>query len=111
MKELNVITITYDLTLWYINHTVRFPRIHRFVLGQRIENTLYDLIEMLIEAKYSKGKAPLLRRANVVLQLLRYQTRLAKDVRCIVIKSYEYASGAIVEIGKQIGAWERSIRG
>jgi hypothetical protein len=33
-QELTVITKTYDLILWSCNHTSRFPRNHRFVLGE-----------------------------------------------------------------------------
>ena len=36
-QELIVITKTYDLILWSCNHTSKFPRNHRFVLGERIE--------------------------------------------------------------------------
>ena len=48
-EELAVITKTYDLILWSCNHTGRFPRQHRFVLGERLERTLYDLLETLIQ--------------------------------------------------------------
>ncbi len=34
-EELTVITKTYDLILWSCNHTSKFPRNHRFVLGER----------------------------------------------------------------------------
>jgi hypothetical protein len=36
-EELVIITKTYDLILWSCNHTGRFPRQHRFVLGERLE--------------------------------------------------------------------------
>lgn len=49
-EELTVITKTYHLILWSCNHTSRFPRNHRFVLGERIERNLYDLLELLIQA-------------------------------------------------------------
>jgi len=39
-QELIVITKTYDLILWSCNHTGKFPRNHRFVLGERIERNL-----------------------------------------------------------------------
>jgi hypothetical protein len=42
-QELVVVTKTYDLILWSCHHTSRFPRNHRFVLGERIERNLYDL--------------------------------------------------------------------
>ena len=49
-EELAVITKTYDLILWSCNHTSRFPRQHRFDLGERLERTLYDLLETLVRA-------------------------------------------------------------
>ncbi len=55
-EELVVITKTYDLILWSCNHTSRFPRQHRFVLGERLERSLYDLLETLIQAKYAASR-------------------------------------------------------
>jgi hypothetical protein len=45
-RELEVITKTYDLILWSVHHTSRFPRNHRFVLGERMERRLYELLEV-----------------------------------------------------------------
>jgi hypothetical protein len=59
--ELKVITKTYDLVLWSCQHTGRFPRNHRFVLGERIERRLYELLETLLQAKYSRDRQGLLR--------------------------------------------------
>jgi hypothetical protein len=59
-EELIVITKTYDLILWSCRHTARFPRNHRFVLGERIERKLYDLLETLIRAKYNRDRRELL---------------------------------------------------
>lgn len=53
-EKLVVITRSYDLILRSSNHMRKFPRNHRFVLGERIERTLYDLAETLIEAKYCR---------------------------------------------------------
>lgn len=55
--ELVVITKTYDLILWSCQHTSRFPRNHRFVLGERIERNLYELLETLIQAKTWKSRS------------------------------------------------------
>jgi hypothetical protein len=51
--ELAVIRKTYDLVKWSCGHTSKFPRSHRFVLGERIERRLYDLLETLIQARYT----------------------------------------------------------
>jgi len=80
-QELIVITKTYDLVLWSCNHTSKFPRNHRFVLGERIERNLYNLLETLIAAKYTKNRQRLLEEANLNLEVLRFQMRLAKDLQ------------------------------
>ena len=105
--ELVVITKTYDLILWSCQHTSRFPRNHRFVLGERIERNLYELLETLIQAKYDKQRGPLLEAANLKLEILRFQMRLAKDLQCLKLKSYGFASKAINEIGRLVGGWAR----
>src|SRR5271165_1856087 len=107
-QELTVITKTYDLILWSCNHTSRFPRNHRFVLGERIERNLYNLLETLIAAKYTKQRQRLLEEANLSLEVLRFQMRLAKDLECLKVNSYGFASKAIDEIGRLIGGWLRS---
>jgi hypothetical protein len=56
--------------LWSCNHTGKFPRNHRFVLGERIERNLYDLLELLIRAKYTRQRQPLPEKANLVLEIL-----------------------------------------
>src|SRR5215469_16288867 len=102
-QELIVITKTYDLILWSCNHTSRFPRNHRFVLGERIERNLYNLLETLIQAKYNKARQRLLEQANLTLELLRFQMRLARDLQCLKVNSYGFASRAIDEIGRMVG--------
>ena len=110
-EEMVVITKTYDLILWSCNHTSRFPRNHRFVLGERIERDLYDLLETLIEAKFSRQRQELLQNANLKLEILRFQMRLAKDLECLKANSYVFASQAIDEIGKLVGGWLQGLRG
>ena len=91
-EELTIITKTYDLIHWSCNHTSRFPRNHRFVLGERLERNLYNLLETLIRAKYTKNRQRLLEDANLSLEVLRFQMRLAKDLQCLKINSYGFAS-------------------
>lgn len=107
-EELTVITKTYDLILWSCRHTSRFPRNHRFVLGERLERNLYDLLETLIKARYTRQRQALLDQANLTLETLRFQVRLAKDLQCLKVNSYGFASQAIDEIGRLVGGWIKS---
>src|SRR3954449_1026281 len=94
-EELTVLTKTYDLILWSCHHTGQFPRNHRFVLGERIERNLYGLLETLIAAKYTKQRQRLLEVANLSLEVLRFQMRLAKDLQCLKVESYVFAAKSI----------------
>ena len=47
-EELLFMTKMYDFILWSCNHTGKFPRNHRFVPGERLERSLYDVLELLI---------------------------------------------------------------
>jgi len=107
-QELIVITKSFDLILWSCNHTSRFPRNHRFVLGERIERSLNGLLETLITAKYTKNRQRLLEEANLNLEILRFQMRLAKDLQCLEVESYTFAAKSIDEIGRLVGGWLRS---
>lgn len=106
--ELTVVTKTYDFILWSCHHTGKFPRNHRFVLGERIERNLYNLLEILIRAKYTKSCHGLLQDANLLLEILRFQVRLAKDLQCLKIESYGFAAKTIYEIGQLVGGWLKS---
>ena len=53
-QRMIVIAKTYDLILWSCNHIGKFPRHHRFLLGEKIERTLYHLLEIRIRAKSAK---------------------------------------------------------
>ena len=54
-EELVIITKTYDLILWSCNHTGRFPRQHRFVLGERIERPIPQSILRLPHSQPASG--------------------------------------------------------
>jgi hypothetical protein len=104
-KELAIVTKTYDLVKWSCQHTSKFPRNHRFVLGERIERRLYDLLETLVQARYTRDRQALLRQANLGVEVLRFQMRLAHDLHCLRTNSYGFATQALQEIGSMVGGW------
>ena len=107
-QELKVIQDFYDFMLWLINHTEKFPRHHRYSLGTAIEGQLQTILELLLRAKYSREKAALLNAANMALEVLRFQMRLAKDLKALPIKSHGFGAEKVQSIGAQVGGWLRS---
>ncbi|MBW2647803.1 MAG: hypothetical protein JRE23_16860 [Deltaproteobacteria bacterium] len=53
-KEVNAITKLYDFLLWIIPKLEKFPRSQKFLIADRIETALLDVLDLLIEAAYSK---------------------------------------------------------
>jgi len=104
-QELKVIQDFYDLMLWLIRHTEKFPRHHRYSIGVSIENRVQTVLSTLLRAKYAKDKAVWLSEANIELEVLRFQLRLAKDLRVLPIRSHGFAARSMDSIGRQIGGW------
>ena len=108
MTELPIIQKTYDLIRWYVPILNRLPRNHKFTLGDRIITGLYDLLEGLIKARYSRDKLVQLQGLNTGLDILRYQTRLLLDFKVMDLERFEYVGRLILDIGTDLGGWIKS---
>ena len=103
--ELVVITKMYDLVIWGCQHVARFPRSHKFTVGDRLATRLQDLFDLLVRAKFHRERQALLEQVNLELELLRLQLRMAKDLKCLPIESYGFASRSVDEVGRMVGGW------
>lgn len=104
-RELKVISDFYDFILWLIRHVEKFPRHHRYSLGRDMEARLQVILALLLRAKYTRDKAAFLADANIELEVLRFQIRLAKDLSALPAKSHAHAAKVLGEIGSQVGGW------
>ena len=110
MKDLPIIQQTYDLVKWYVPLLNRLPRNHKFTLGERMVMGLYELLEGLIKARFTKDKLELLEGLNLNLDILRYQTRLLMDFELISTQRYGYAASLLESIGAELGGWIKQQR-
>jgi len=107
-RELKIVADFYDFILWMTRHVEKFPRHHRYSLGMSIENRLQAILALLLRAQYAKEKRALLDEANTELDILRFQVRLAKDLKALAISSQEHAVKLMLDIGAQIGGWRKA---
>lgn len=103
--ELPIIQKTYDLIVWFVPILNRLPRSHKFMLGDRIIERLYRMLEELVLARYETDKLKRLEAIDPEIVLLRYQTRLLRKFELIDDGKYEYVSKMIEEIGRNLGGW------
>jgi hypothetical protein len=105
MNSSPIFSRTYDLMLWLIPHTLKFPRSQRFVLGRAVPDTLLRFQELLIEATRSKTPSEKLTQADTQLQKLRFYLRLCRDLNLFTLGQYEHVTRLEVEVGKLLGGW------
>jgi four helix bundle protein len=108
MKESPIFTRTYDLLLWLIPLTVKYPRSQRFVLADAVQRTALMLQEQLIEATGAETPRPALRQADITLTKLRTYLRLSKDLKLLSFEQYEHGSAMVNEIGRLLGGWMKN---
>ena len=109
-EELPIIAKAFDLAKEMTERTRKFPRDLRFVLGDRILSTAYDVFDTLLEAKYSTIKRPLLDRTNLLLERLRFQVRLCVEQKLMTMNQYEYLAALIQETGRMAGGWRKAVK-
>ncbi|HHH40522.1 MAG TPA: diversity-generating retroelement protein Avd, partial [Chloroflexi bacterium] len=96
-----------DLLTWLTTRTRSFPREQRFVLANRILDTAYACYSGLVRAKKvpPAARAVALLEADIQLDVLRLQLRMAQELGCLSTKQYEYGSRLVNEVGRMLGAW------
>lgn len=100
----------YQFVLWLVPTVEKFPRAQKFLLGDRLQSTAMAVLEGLIDATYSKDVGATLRAVNLGLERLRVLSRLAKDLRYLDLRRYEFVSRAVDEIGRLVGGWIKAGR-
>ena len=98
----------YRFIIWLIPTVERFPRSRKFLLGDRLQASAFDVLERLIEATYVKRRGDVLARANLGIEKLRFLCRLARDLRCLDHRRYEHAARSLDETGRLVGGWRRA---
>jgi hypothetical protein len=94
-----------DTIPWIMARTERFPKNLRFSLAQKIDNICLDILELIVQAIYSKEKRVLLTTINTKLDVLRALIQLAFKMQRLSESQYEYISRELIESGKMVGGW------
>ncbi len=100
----------YKTSDWILDKCDRFPKHTRFTLTGRIGNLSLDILELLIEATYSREKRQLLIRVNLHLEKLRFLLRISHDRRYLSTQQYEFIQKELITAGKMVGGWIKSCK-
>lgn len=107
MVEYPLFPKTYDLLVWLLPHTQKFPKSQRFVLAKRAQDAALNFQALIIKARKVTGaaRAEALTAADVELETLRLTLRLCHEMKLLSLSQYEYVSKMLSELGRLLGAW------
>jgi hypothetical protein len=107
LKESPVFARTHDLILWLIPQSQKFPRAHRFGLGERVQRAALDFQELLIAAGKSQGpdRRGHLRQADIRLSQLKHWSRVCLELKLLSLGQYEHLARMLDECGRLLGGW------
>ena len=96
-----------DFLKWLLEKTEKFPKNIRFTLSNRVNDLGLDIMEGIIEARYTRSKKDVLRRIDLNMEKLLILLRLCHDLRYLDNKGYEYAAREVGKAGKMVGGWRK----
>jgi hypothetical protein len=107
MTESPIFVRTYDFILWLIPRTMSFPRSQRFILTKRLQDSVLDFYETIIDAALcsNRQRRSRLHAADVELVKVRKYLRLARDLEWFKPNQYQFAAAQVTEIGNLLGGW------
>ncbi|HCD15461.1 diversity-generating retroelement protein Avd [Shewanella sp.] len=99
-----------EMLLYGYQALKQFPKHEKHVLGAEIRLSMLQLQRLVITAFKRYHKKTTLTDLDIELSILKRQVRLAKDLRYIDLKKYQIWIEKLVEIGRMIGGWIKSVK-
>lgn len=98
----------FQFVVWLTDKVEKFPRSHKFTVGDRIQTQALVLLELVVEATYTRDRAGILRQAQLRIEQLRFLFRLCDEMKLISHGAYEHAARSLDSIGRGIGGWSKA---
>lgn len=110
MDDLKILQKVFDMIKYAYPALAQFPKSEKFALVVDIKRCLHIILEHVIEAQKKYFKKTTLQDLDVEVTKLKAYIRLAHDLGFLPTKKYEVWSGMVVEIGKMVGGWIKSVQ-
>ena len=109
-NEISLFQKIYDFYKLFYLYIDNFPKKSREVLGQKIESTILELVELISKASFAGQNEKIndLTSASVKLDFLKVLFRLTFDLKIIDQKKYILLEEKLQEMGRMLGGWIKS---
>lgn len=109
MDNFIVFQKTYDMIKYGYQALKQFPRSEKHTFAAEIKVAMIKLLKLIIETHKKYYRKTTLREMDTQLELITTYIRLAKDLEFLPFKKYGIWSEKLVEVGKLIGGWMKTI--
>lgn len=110
-EELKILQKIFDMMEYGYGALSQFPKSEKFALVTDVKHSMDRLLERSIEAQKKYYKKTTLQDMDVEIAKLRAYLRLSYQLGFLPMKKYEIWSEKVVEIGKMLGGWLKSVNG
>lgn len=109
MEELKILQKTFDMINYAYPALAQYPKSEKFALVADIKRCMDVMLERIIEANKKYYKKTTLQELDVEVEKLKAYVRLSYNLGFLPPKKYEQWSGLVVEIGRMVGGWIKSV--
>lgn len=108
-EDMKIVQKIFDMMLYAYPALAQFPKSEKFALVADIKKTMDTVLELALEGEKKYHKKTTLRDMDVALLKLRAYIRLSMELKFLPLHKYEVWSKMLVEIGKMLGGWIKSV--
>ncbi len=111
MENLKLYQKLYDFAIYLFPIIDRFPKFEKFALCSQLKNSVLDAIRLTVKANKVYNKKPVMYEIDVKIEEIKFLLRFSHEKRYLSHKSYSHSCERLIEIGKILGGWIKSIQG
>lgn len=108
-EELKILQKIFDMMQYGYGALAQYPKSEKFALVTDIKRSMDTILERAIEAQKKYYKKTTLQDLDIEIMKLKAYLRLSQNLGFLPMKKYEIWSEKVVEIGKMLGGWLKSV--
>ena len=108
-EELLLLQKIFDMMEYGYLALAQFPKSEKYALATDMKRCMDIMLERCIEAQKKYYKKTTLQELDVEITKLKAYLRLSQNLGFLPFKKYEVWSGMVVEIGKMLGGWLKTV--
>lgn len=108
-EPFKILEKVFDMIGYAYPALAQFPKSEKFSLVVDIKRILDQMLELTIEAQKKYYKKTTLQELDVCVAKLKAYLRLSFNLKYLPMHKYEIWAGMVVEIGKMLGGWLKTV--